>query len=87
MMGVAHGLVRGLDESTLNGGDGRRVSPVGRNRHLEGCSRRLPLGATRLLALARCAGPLAFDEIRDSFCHPALLTSAQSATRSGDVAN
>ncbi len=53
MMGVAHGLVRGLDESTLNGGDGRRVSPVGRNRHLEGCSRRLPIGATRLLALAR----------------------------------
>ena len=53
MMGVAHGLIRGLDESAPHEGDGRRVSPAGRNRHLEGCSRRLPLGATRLLALAR----------------------------------
>jgi hypothetical protein len=65
MMGVAHGLVRELDESTLHEGSERRVSPVGRNRHVEVRSWRLPLGPRKLAAFARRTAPLPFDEIRD----------------------
>ena len=65
MMGGAHGLARGLDESTLHEGNDRRVISVAWSRHVEVRSWRLPLGPRRLSAFAPRTAPLPIDEIRD----------------------